>query len=119
MPSTGKPIRLGPVVDKDVDANFTQVRRALLELSPLAGEHDPAANRTTLGLGDAAVGKLTPLTTLAVGVNAITPTVANPVGRITAFQSAVSNIYDIGLNRATGKWEVNSSAVCSVRFLFI
>lgn len=92
-------ILIRPVKDKDTDRNFSNVESYLADLGP------------------AAQGQVTDRIALTAGDNAIKAPLARPLGRITVYQDAVSDITDKGF--VNGKWVVTSSAACNVIFLFI
>jgi hypothetical protein len=86
------------VEDELSNKNFAELRRVFFDM--YAG----------------AVAKETQAT-LAVGDNQIAPTVPFPKGRIITFQSAAANLFDKGLD-SSGKWVINSSAICTIRLAF-
>lgn len=96
-----KPV-LVPVTDTKTNANFREVSKAFDEACPVIH------------------GALTDDIDLVVGENLIKPPrrVRAPSGKIIIYQSAAADITDNGLN-ASGYWSLTSTAVCTVRLLFL
>jgi hypothetical protein len=85
--------------DDTLDRNFDEIRRHFRDV--------------------AVSGKIGPTITLRSGINLVNPAIPHPSARATVFLSpGTVTLTDVGL-QADGRWQVNASAICTARFLWL
>lgn len=89
---------IGRHKDKDVDANFQEIKKHLDDTHPIVK------------------GRNTGSINLVVGTNNIPLPIPRPEGKIITFQSAPATITDVGVQG--NNWVLTSTAVCTVKILF-
>lgn len=90
----------GKLPDKATDSNFDRLASIWAEFGVLADSRNPVSYD------------------LIVGDNPLVPSTKNrPRGRIITFQSAVSDLFDVGLG-TDGRWTINASDACTVQIIW-
>ena len=95
------PMSLSRVDDAGSEKNFRELNRVIAEFHPQVSARETGS------------------VTLVTGVNRVRPPIKNPSGRQVIWQNAHATIVDVNETvDENGDWLVDSSAPCTVKFLF-